>query len=103
MAESGMDPKVCLPILNFLEHKGIILRFEEQGRDVRVLPQRSAASVDLAELLTPELYAGAGDESATKVLYQHWNAMQGEYLRRHNLETLLVQSMEAPAESTDTV
>ncbi|MGM0415816.1 MAG: YihY/virulence factor BrkB family protein [Thermodesulfobacteriota bacterium] len=102
VAQSGMDPQVCLAILNFLEHKGVLLRFEEQGRDVRVLPQRGAASVDLAELLTPELNAGAGDESATRVLYQHWDAMQGEYLRRHNLETLLAQGMEAPSETTDT-
>jgi len=99
VAASGMDPHVCLAILNFLEHRGVLLRFEEQGHNSRVLPQRSAANVDLAQLLTPELNVDVEDD-ATHVLQQHWAAMQGEYLRRHNLETLLAQSMHSTPETT---
>lgn len=98
---SGMDPQICQPILSFLEHKGILLRFEEQGRNVRILPQRSAASVDLAALLTPELNVGAGEDSAACLLYQHWDAMQGAYLRKHNLKTLLDEHMSASADTTE--
>jgi len=100
VAASGMDPQVCQAILNFLEYKGVLLRFDEQGRDVRVLPQRSAAKVDLAQLLTPELNIGSEDDPATQVLHQHWDAIQSEYLRRHNLETLLEQSMHPKPETT---
>lgn len=100
IAASGIDQQVCQAILNFLEQKEVLLRFDEQGRDVRVLPQRSAAKVDLAELLTPEFDVGAEDDPATQVLHQHWDAMQGEYLRRHNLETILAQSMAESHETT---
>jgi membrane protein len=102
VASSGMGAQVCQPILGFLEHKGILLRFEEQGRDVRILPRRSAASVDLADLLNPELNIGAENDSATRILQQHWDAMQGEYLRQHNLETLLSQAMQESSETKDT-
>lgn len=100
VAASGMDPQACLAILNFLEHRGVLLRFEEQGQNSRVLPQRSAANVDLAELLTPELNVDAENDDANHVLQQYWEAMQGEYLRRHNLETLLAQSMHSKPETT---
>ncbi|MCA1797351.1 MAG: YihY/virulence factor BrkB family protein [Desulfuromonadaceae bacterium] len=100
VAASGMNPHVSLTILNFLEHKGILIRFEEQGRDSRVLPQCSAAKVDLAELLTPELDVGVEDDPATQILHQHWDTLQEEYLREHNLETLLLQSMAEEPETT---
>jgi membrane protein len=102
VAHSGMGTQVCQPILNFLEHKGVLLRFEEQGRDVRILPQHSAARVDLADLLNPELNIGAEDDSATRILQEHWDAMQGEYLRQHNLETLLTQSIEESSDIKET-
>jgi membrane protein len=96
---SGMDSQICQPILNFLEQKGVILRFEDQGLSVRILPQRSAASVDLSALLTPELNVGGGEATGASLLYRHWEAMQGAYLRKHSLETLLNENISANADT----
>ncbi|MDY0292132.1 MAG: YihY/virulence factor BrkB family protein [Desulfuromonadaceae bacterium] len=100
IAASGMDQRIGRAILSFLEHKGVFLRFDEQGRDVRILPQRSAAQVDLAQLLAPKLSFGAEDDCATQVLHQHWDAIQEEYLRQHSFEALLAQDMEESSEAT---
>ncbi len=94
LSASGMEPQVSLSVLYFLEQKGVLVRFEGQGGDVHILPQYSAANVDLDQLLTPELNISEADAVGLKVLLQHWEAMQNAYLREHNLETMLGESIQ---------
>ncbi len=95
LSASGMAPQVCLPVLNFLERKGVLMRCEGRGGEVQILPQRSATSVRLEQLLAPELNIHGIDAAGVQVLQQHWEAMQGAYLREHNLETILEESIQA--------
>lgn len=95
LSASGMAPQVCLPVLDFLERKGVLVRFEGQEGVVRILPQCSAASVNLDQLLAPELNLSGADTAGLQVLWRHWEAMQSEYLREHNLETMLEESIQA--------
>ncbi|MDY0212466.1 MAG: YihY/virulence factor BrkB family protein [Desulfuromonadaceae bacterium] len=100
LSASGMASQVCLPVLDFLERKGVLVRFEGQGGDVQILPQYSAASVNLEQLLAPELNIRGSDVEGVQVLRRHWETMQNEYLREHNLETILKESIQAE-EHTD--
>lgn len=100
LAASGLDSHVSLAILDFLERKGVLLRFEVQAHDSRVLPQRSAAKVDVAELLTPNFNVGTDEDPAIQSLHQRWDDMLEEYMRQHNLETFLAQSMQEKSQTT---
>ena len=88
--EVGIDPDVCMSILNYLEREKVLVRIEHHGREAQLLPGCSPTAINLQQLLMPDINLTQPDD-VIQVMVQHWNEIQGRYLQCHDLRSILAQ------------